>query len=89
MAHSPAGAADALIGSGVEKGAMSWLGGLEVVLGLGALALAMFLVGVFRLAPGSGETGAPSATRLSIIPVVILLIAVCGVSLILVGLGLR
>ena len=69
---------------------MSWLGGLEVVLGLGALALAVFLVGVFRLAPASGTTGAaPSSMRLSIIPVVILLVAVCGISLILVGLGLR
>ena len=68
---------------------MSWLGGIEVVTGIGALALAVFLVGFFRFVPLPGEAMAePSAIRLSIIPVVILVIFVFGISLLLTGLGL-
>ena len=67
---------------------MSWFGGLEVIVGIGAVALAVFLVGVFRLAPHSEAGGPPSAMRLSIMPVFVLLIAVLGITLILTGIGL-
>jgi hypothetical protein len=66
---------------------MSWLGGLEVAVGVGAIALAVFLVGLFRLSPQSA-TATPSQMRLSIIPPVILLIAVVGIALVLTGIGL-
>lgn len=66
---------------------MSWLGGIEVVVGLGALALAVFLVGIFRLSPQSDAAGPPSQTRLTFVPIFILLIAVVGIALILTGIG--
>jgi hypothetical protein len=66
---------------------MNWLGSLEVVIGIGAIALAVFLVGLFRLSPQSAAA-TPSAMRLSVIPVVILLLAVVGIALVLTGVGL-
>lgn len=67
---------------------MTWLGGIELLAGLGALALSVFLVGFFRFVPLPGDVStAASQTRLTVIPIVILLIIVCGFSLILRAVG--
>ena len=67
---------------------MTWLSGVELLGGAGALALAVFLVGFFRFVPlaGSADT-APTQMRLTAIPLVILLIVVIGFSLIFRGIG--
>lgn len=68
---------------------MTWLSGIELIVGAGALALAVFMVGFFRFVPLPGDVSAtPSQTRLTFIPIVILLIIVCGFSLIFRGIGL-
>jgi hypothetical protein len=68
---------------------MTWLSGVELLGGAGALALAVFLVGFFRFVPLAGSAdAAPSQMRLTFIPLVILLIVVCGFALIFRGVGL-
>lgn len=67
---------------------MTWLGGIELLAGLGALALSVFLVGFFRFVPLPGDVSTTaSQMRLTVIPIVILLIIVCGFSLILRAVG--
>lgn len=67
---------------------MSWLSGVELVAGVGALALAVFLVGFFRFVPiAGGVDKPPTQLRLTILPLLILLIAVCGFALIFRGFG--
>lgn len=67
---------------------MTWLGGIELLAGIGALALSVFLVGFFRFVPLPGDvSAAASQTRLTVIPIVILLIIVSGFSLILRAVG--
>lgn len=67
---------------------MSWLDGVEIVGGLGALALAVFLVGFFRFVPIAGGVDKPATQmRLTVIPLFILLIVVAGFSLIFRGIG--
>lgn len=64
--------------------AMTWFGGIELLAGLGALALSVFLVGFFRFVSLCGDVStAASQTRLTDIPIVIQLIILCGFSLIL------
>jgi hypothetical protein len=68
---------------------MNWLGGVEVVAGIGSLALAVFLIGFFRFVPLPGDVGAaPSQMRLTVIPIFILMIVVFGFSLVFRGIGL-
>jgi hypothetical protein len=67
---------------------MSWLGGIELIAGAAALVVAFFLMRVFRFVPQAGVQAAPSAMRVAIIPVMILLVLVCGISLLLRGAGL-
>ena len=68
---------------------MNWLGGIEIVAGIGSLALAVFLVGFFRFVPLLGDVStAPGQMRLTVIPIGILLIVVFGFSLIFQGFGL-
>jgi len=67
---------------------MNWLGGVEVVAGIGSLALAVFLIGFFRFVPLPGDVNAaPSQMRLTVIPIFILMIVVFGFSLIFRGIG--
>src|SRR5262245_35048286 len=67
---------------------MTWLGCVELLFGIGALALSVFLIGFFRFMPLAGDVNtAPSQTRLTLIPIIILLIIVMGFSLILRGIG--
>jgi hypothetical protein len=68
---------------------MSWLGGIELIAGAAALVAAFFLMRVFRFVPQPGvQAATPSAMRVAIIPVMILLVLVCGISLLLRGAGL-
>jgi hypothetical protein len=68
---------------------MNWLGGVEVVAGAAALIAAFFLMRVFRYVPQPGVAEAtPGAMRVAIIPVGILLVIICGISLLLRGAGL-
>jgi hypothetical protein len=68
---------------------MGWLAGAELIAGAVALVAGFVLMRVFRLVPQPGvEEPTPTATRLTIIPVVILLVLVCGISLVLRGMGL-
>lgn len=68
---------------------MDWLGSIELVAGVATLALGLFLIRVFKFVPVPGVTAAePGPMRLAIIPVIILMILVCGISLVLTGAGL-
>ena len=68
---------------------MSWLGGIEMIAGAAALVVAFFLMRAFRFVPQSGgAVVTPNAMRIAIIPVMILLVLVCGISLLLRGAGL-
>ena len=67
---------------------MTWMSGAELFGGVGALALAMFLVGFFRFVPIAGSIDqAPTQMRLTVIPLFILLIVVMGFALIFRGFG--
>lgn len=67
---------------------MTWLAGAEVLGGIGALALAVFLVEFFRFVPVAGSIDKPpTQMRLTVIPLVILIIVVMGFALIFRGLG--
>ncbi len=67
---------------------MTWLSGVELLGGAGALALAVFLVGFFRFVPLAGSAdAAPGQMRLTVVPLTILLIVVFGFSLIFRGFG--
>ena len=67
---------------------MTWLAGAEVIAGVGALALAVFLVGFFRFVPiAGGIDKPPTQMRLTVIPLFIMLIVVAGFALIFRGIG--
>ena len=67
---------------------MTWMAGAEVLVGIGALALAVFLVGFFRFVPIAGSIDKPpTQMRLTVIPLFILLIVVMGFALIFRGFG--
>lgn len=68
---------------------MTWFAGAELLGGIGALALAVFLIGFFRFVPIAGGVNAPpTQMRLTVMPLFILLIAVVGFALIFRSLGL-
>ena len=68
---------------------MTWVAGAELIAGVGALALAVFLVGFFRFVPIAGSIDKPpTQIRLTVIPLFIMLIVVAGFSLIFRGIGL-
>jgi hypothetical protein len=68
---------------------MTWMSGAELLLGVGALALAVFLVGFFRFVPIAGSVDKPpTQMRLTVIPLFILIIVVMGFALIFRGFGL-
>ena len=68
---------------------MTWLAGAELIAGVGALALAVFLVGVFRFVPIAGSIDKPpTQMRLTVIPLLIMLIVVAGFCLIFRSFGL-
>ena len=68
---------------------MTWFGGVEIIAGVGALALAVFLVGFFRFVPIAGDIHAPAGQwRLTIIPLFIMLIVVLGFAMIFRGFGM-
>ena len=65
---------------------MTWLAGAELLGGIGALALAAFLVGFFRYVPIAGSIDKPpTQMRLTVIPLFIL--SVMGFALISRGLS--
>ena len=67
---------------------MSWFSGAELLGGVGALALAVFLVGFFRFVPIAGSVDQPpTQTRLTVMPLFILLIVVLGFGLIFRSIG--
>ena len=67
---------------------MTWLAGAELIAGVGALALAVFLVGFFRFVPiAGGIDKPPTQMRLTVIPLFIMLIVVAGFALIFRGIG--
>jgi len=67
---------------------MTWFSGAELLGGIGALALAVFLIGFFRFVPIAGSVDAPpNQMRLSLLPLIILLIVVLGFGLIFRSLG--
>ena len=67
---------------------MTWMSGAELLVGIGALALAVFLVGFFRFVPIAGSVDAPpTQMRLTVIPLFIMLIVVMGFALIFRGFG--
>lgn len=67
---------------------MTWMSGAELLVGVGALALAVFLVGFFRFVPIAGSIDAPpTQMRLTVIPLFIMLIVVMGFALIFRGFG--
>ena len=62
---------------------MTWMSGAELLVGVGALALAVFLVGFFGFVPiAGGIDKAPTQMRLTVIPLTIMLIVVTGFALI-------
>lgn len=68
---------------------MTWFAGAELLGGIGALALAVFLIGFFRFVPIAGGVDAqPTQMRLTVMPLFILLIVVVGFALIFRSLGL-
>ena len=68
---------------------MTWFGGAEIIVGVSALTLAVFLIGFFRFVPVAGDIHAPPGQlRLTIIPLSILLIVVFGFAMIFRGFGL-
>lgn len=68
---------------------MTWFAGAELLGGIGALALAVFLIGFFRFVPIAGGVNAPpTQMRLTVLPMFILLIVVMGFSLIFRSMGL-
>lgn len=67
---------------------MTWFAGAELLGGIGALALAVFLIGFFRFVPIAGSVDAPpTQMRLTVMPMCILLIAVVGFALIFRSIG--
>lgn len=67
---------------------MTWFAGAELLIGIGALALAVFLIGVFRVVPIAGSVDAPpTQMRLTVLPLCILLIVVLGFALIFRSMG--
>ena len=67
---------------------MTWFSGAELLGGVGALALAVFLVGFFRFVPIAGSVDQPpTQMRLTVMPLLILLIVVLGFGLIFRGFG--
>ncbi|HET7156609.1 MAG TPA: hypothetical protein VFI87_14695 [Hyphomicrobiaceae bacterium] len=67
---------------------MSWFSGAELLGGVGALALAVFLVGFFRFVPIAGSVDQPpTQMRLTVMPLFILLIVVLGFGLIFRSIG--
>ena len=67
---------------------MTWMSGAELLGGVGALALAVFLVGFFRFVPiAGGIDKPPTQMRLTVIPLIIMLIVVMGFALIFRGFG--
>lgn len=67
---------------------MTWMSGAELLVGVGALALAVFLVGFFRFVPIAGSVDAPpTQMRLTVIPLFIMLIVVMGFALVFRGFG--
>jgi hypothetical protein len=67
---------------------MTWFSGAELLGGVGALALAVFLVGFFRFVPIAGSVDQPpTQMRLTVLPLLILLIVVLGFALIFRGFG--
>ena len=68
---------------------MNWLGGVELIAGVAALAVGFLLIRVFRFVPQpDAPESTPTAMRVAIIPVVILLVIVCGFALLFRGVGL-
>ena len=67
---------------------MSWFSGAELLGGVRALALAVFLVGFFRFVPIAGSVDQPpTQMRLTVMPLFILLIVVLGFGLIFRSIG--
>lgn len=67
---------------------MSWFAGAELLGGVGALALAVFLIGFFRFVPIAGSVDAPpTQMRLTVLPLFILLIVVLGFGLLFRSIG--
>lgn len=67
---------------------MTWFSGAELLGGVGALALAVFLIGFFRFVPIAGSVDAPpTQMRLTVLPLIILLIAVLGFALVFRSIG--
>ena len=67
---------------------MTWFAGAELLIGIGALALAVFLIGVFRVVPIAGSVDAPpTQMRLTVLPLCILLIVVLGFALVFRSIG--
>lgn len=67
---------------------MSWFSGAELLGGVGALALAVFLVGFFRFVPIAGSVDQPpTQMRLTVMPLFIMLIVVLGFGLIFRSIG--
>lgn len=67
---------------------MTWFAGAELLVGIGALALAVFLIGFFRFVPIAGSIDAPpTQMRLTVMPLLIMLIVVLGFGLIFRSMG--
>jgi hypothetical protein len=67
---------------------MSWFAGAELLVGIGALVLAVFLIGFFRFVPIVGSADAPpTQMQLTVLPLCILLIAVAGFALVFRSIG--
>ena len=68
---------------------MGWLGGVELIAGVVALGLGFLLMRLFRFVPQpDASVVTPSATRVALIPVLILFVLVCGIALVMRGVGL-
>lgn len=67
---------------------MTWFSGAELLAGVGALALGVFLVKFFQFVPIAGSVDKPpTQMRLTVIPIFILFIVVIAFSLIFRGIG--
>jgi hypothetical protein len=67
---------------------MTWFAGAELLVGIGALALAVFLIGFFRFVPIAGSADAPpTQMQLTVLPLLILMIVVVGFALIFRSIG--
>ena len=67
---------------------MNWFAGAELLGGIGALVLAVFLIGFFRFVPiAGGVDQSPTQMRLTVLPLIILLIVVLGFGLVFRSIG--